>query len=153
MKKNDSIQELKVALIYGNRNVDEINKDGSMEEIYKYEEDVHHYIYMKHFLEKHLINERDVQSAAQDTNINNPDAVKIFFEIQKLGHIVFQETSTPPYKMGLIYIPKSISDKQRQTLKEFTEQLIEEDYTIVKLSNLFKEDGIIKGDPSNPRKS
>ena len=54
--KNGSIQDLKVALIYGNRNIDGINKDGAMEEIYKYEEDVHHYMYMQHFLKEHLIN-------------------------------------------------------------------------------------------------
>ena len=44
----------------------------------------------------------------------------IFYEIQKLGHIAFAEnTSTPTYKTGIFYMPNEISDKQRESLKNY----------------------------------
>lgn len=83
--EEDSIEKIKVAIIYGKKEVDGICKDGMMEKIYKDEDDTAHYFYMKEFLETHLKNEQDVQSVLQ----KQCDVNSIFFEIQKLGHIVF----------------------------------------------------------------
>ena len=156
--KENSIEEIKIAFIYGKENIDETEKNGSIEKIYKKSitNDFHHYLYMKNFGKNNFINNSRVQSAIEATNEQNPDAVDIFFEIQKLGHIVFQEVSTPPYKMGIIYIPKNeiISNEQRKTLKKFCQQLISENYTIIKLENLHKgKDGTIKGSTSVPGKA
>ena len=110
-----------------------------MEKIYKDEDDTAHYFYMKEFLETHLKNEQDVQSVLQ----KQCDVNSIFFEIQKLGHIVFAESSSmPSHKEGVFYIPNPISNKQKQTLKILQKQLEKENYNIIELINLYRdEDG------------
>lgn len=137
--KKELIENLKIAIIYGEKMVDGENKDGIMERIYKDEDDTAHYFYMKEFLETHF-KEEDLLNSQHDVN-------SIFYEIQKMGHIVFAEnTSTPKYKSGLFYMPKSISDKQKQTLKIMQKQLVDEDYNIVKLLNLHRdEEGVLLG--------
>ena len=137
--KKELIEYLKIAIIYGEKMVDGENKDGIMERIYKDEDDTAHYFYMKEFLETHF-KEEDLLNSQHDVN-------SIFYEIQKMGHIVFAEnTSTPKYKSGLFYMPKSISDKQKQTLKIMQKQLVDEDYNIVKLLNLHRdEEGVLLG--------
>ena len=49
--KKELIENLKIAIIYGEKMVDGENKDGIMERIYKDEDDTAHYFYMKEFLE------------------------------------------------------------------------------------------------------
>lgn len=136
------IEKLKVAIIYGKREVDGTCKDGTMEKIYKDEDDTAHYYYMKEFLETHFRDEEDMQSALLKRDVNS-----IFFEIQKLGHIVFAEsTSSPRYKDGIFYMPKSISKSQRQALKKFQKQLKKEEYHILEFVNLHRdEDGVLLG--------
>ena len=112
MEKEDKslIEDLKIAIIYGKEAVDGENKDGIVEKIYKDEDDTAHYFYMKEFLENHFVQEK-VLNEKHDVN-------SIFYEMQKMGHIVFAEnTSTEKYKTGIFYIPNSISDKQKETLK------------------------------------
>ena len=123
-KENKSlIEDLKIAIIYGKEAVDGENKDGIVEKIYKDEDDTAHYFYMKEFLENHFVQEK-VLNEKHDVN-------SIFYEMQKMGHIVFAEnTSTEKYKTGIFYIPKSISDKQKESLKIMQEQLEKEDYNI-----------------------
>lgn len=126
MDQKDVIGNLKIAIIYGRDIVDGENKDGVMEKILKDEDDTAHYFYMLEFLQTHFKGKEDLMKK-QDVN-------SIFYEIQKLGHIIFAEnTSTPKYKSGIFYIPQSISDKQKQTLKTMREQLQKEDYNIVEL--------------------
>ena len=141
MEKEDKslIEDLKIAIIYGKEAVDGENKDGIVEKIYKDEDDTAHYFYMKEFLENHFVQEK-VLNKKHDVN-------SIFYEMQKMGHIVFAEnTSTEKYKTGIFYIPKSISDKQKESLKIMQEQLEKEDYNITELFNLHRdEDGILLG--------
>ena len=139
MDQKDVIENLKIAIIYGRDIVDGENKDGVMEKILKDEDDTAHYFYMLEFLQTHFKGKEDLMKK-QDVN-------SIFYEIQKLGHIIFAEnTSTPKYKSGIFYIPQSISDKQKQTLKIMREQLQKEDYNIVELFNLHRdEDGVLLG--------
>lgn len=137
--KKELIENLKIAIIYGENNVDGENKDGIMEKIFKDEDDTAHYFYMLDFLKTHFKNE-NLANIYHDVN-------SIFYELQKLGHIIFAEnTSNLKYKTGIFYIPKSISDKQKQTLKIMKKQLEEEDYNIVELLNLRRdEDGVLIG--------
>ena len=133
------IEKLKIAIIYGKETVDGENKDGIIEKIYKDEDDTAHYFYMKEFLKNHFVEEK-ILNEKHDVN-------SIFYEIQKMGHIVFAEnTSTEKYKTGLFYIPKSISDKQKEALKMMQKQLENEEYNITELFNLRRdEDGILIG--------
>lgn len=137
--KEELIEKLKIAIIYGENSVDGEDKEGIMEKIYKDEDDTAHYFYMLDFLKTHFKNE-DLANRYHDVN-------SIFYEIQKLGHIIFAEsTSTPKYKTGIFYIPQSISDKQKQTLKTMQKQLEKEDYNIVELLNLRRDkDGVLIG--------
>ena len=145
MNENEElIEKLKIAIIYGKKEVDGICKDGKMEKIYKDEDDdTAHFFYMKEFLEDHLKDEKDIREVLHTKN----DVNSIFYEIQKLGHIIFAEsTSVPKHKEGVFYIPKDISNKQRNTLKAFQEQLEKEDYNIIELINLHRsEDGVLLG--------
>ena len=142
MEKSFNIKDLKIALIYGDANVDGINKNGNLELIPKEADDTTHFFYMKDFLKNHFVDMPSIQSTVSKHDVNS-----IFFEIQKLGHIVFAEnTSIDTYHSGLLYIPKNITNAQNETLKQFQEKLNKENYNITALFNLFKsEDGIIMG--------
>lgn len=141
--KEDLIVKLKVAIIYGKEDVDGVCKDGNVERIYKYEDDTAHFFYMKEFLKTHFNDKEEVRLALEQKK----DINSIFFEIQKLGHIVFAESTTVPmHKMGTFYIPNSISDKQKNSLKIFQKQLEKENYNLMELFNLCrKEEGVILG--------
>ena len=141
-EKNDLIEKLKIALIYGSKSVDGKNLDGEVEKIYKDEDDTAHFFYMSEFLQKHFKDEVQVQESLNKRDINS-----IFYEIQKLGHIGFAEsTSFQDYKQGILYIPKSISSKQKKTLKAFQEKLKKENYNIIELIGLERtEDGVLTG--------
>ena len=144
MDKNEKlIEKLKIAIIYGKKEVDGICKDGEIEKIYKDEDDTAHFFYIREFLETHFIDEKDIRNVLQTRN----DVNSIFYEIQKLGHLVFAEsTSDPRDKKCVIYIPKDISDKQKSTLKSFQEQLEKENYNITELINLHRnEEGVLLG--------
>lgn len=135
-KNKDLIENLKIAIIYGQKPVDGESKDGIMERIYK--DDTAHYFYIKEFLETHF--KEELLNSQHDVN-------SIFYEIQKMGHITFAEnTSTPQYKSGIFYMPSFISDKQRQTLKKMQKKLEDENYNITELFNLHRdEEGILLG--------
>ena len=138
--ENFSISDLKIAILYGKRPVDNINKDGQLEKIYKYDEDTYHYFYMKNYLKDNMKSEKELQllTNTPHTNSNN----SLAFEVQNLGHIVFLEnTSNPQYKSGIFFMPSNISDKQAQTLKIFADKLLQENYNIIELSNLYRETG------------
>ena len=61
--------------------------------------------------------------------------------------VVFAEnTSVPDYKSGIFYLPKEISDKQKESLKILQGQLEKEDYNLLAFMNLHRdEDGILTG--------
>lgn len=143
-EKLNLIEKLKIAIIYGNRDVDGERKDGVMEKIYKEKDDTAHYFYIKEYLENHLKDEEDVQSVL---NRENHDVNSILFEIQKLGHIVFAEnTSSLTHKSGIFYIPKNITNNQIQTLETMKSQLEIEDYNIMTFFNLHRnQEGVLLG--------
>lgn len=147
MKNNEnfSISDLKIALIYGKRPIDSVQKNGELEKIYKYDDDMFHYYYMKNFLQDNMKDEKELQSLLENSYKNSINSLA--YQIQKLGHIVFLEnTSHPSYKSGIMYMPKNISDKQIETLKMFSDKLKHEDYNITELSNLFRDkEGILNG--------
>ena len=142
MNNNDLIEEIKFLVIYGKRKVDGENKDGVEERIYIDEHDTAHYFYVREFLQSHFKDEKELQDALKKQDVNS-----LFYEMQKLGHIAFAEiSSTPKNKSGILYMPKGIYEKQRKTLKKVQEQLIDEDYNIMLLSNLHRnEEGIMVG--------
>lgn len=141
-KDKELIENIKIAIIYGKKDVDGINKDGVIEKIYKDDEDTAHVFYMNEFLQNHFLDEEELQENNKKHDVNS-----LFFEIQKLGHLVFAEnTSTIKHKTGLVYIPKELSEKQKRSLKSLKEQLKEENYNITALFNLHRaEDGVILG--------
>lgn len=71
--KEELIEKLKIAIIYGENSVDGEDKEGIMEKIYKDEDDTAHYFYMLDFLKTHFKNE-DLANRYHDVN-------SIFYEI------------------------------------------------------------------------
>ena len=141
MEDKELIENLKILLIYGKRLVDGKSKDGMEERIYKDEDDTAHYFYIREFLQSHFKDEEEIQAIMERHDVNS-----IFYTLQKLGHIVFAEnTSTPKYKSGIFYMPKEISERQRKTLKKVQEKLIDEDYNIMLLMNLNRNENGITG--------
>ncbi len=140
--EKDLIQNLKVAIFYGGKEVDGKKKDGKVEKIYKDEEDTAHIFYMLDFLKNNFKNETEIKKAIEKHDVNS-----IFYEISKLGHAVFAEsTSTSRYKQGLYYLPRYISEKQKKSLEVFEEQLKDENYHVNAFYNLHRdEDGILLG--------
>ena len=141
--KQDLIEKIKVLLLFGKRNVDGEERDGQVEKILVEEDDTAHYFYIREFLQSHMKDEKEVQEIIEKKN----DVNSVFYEIQKLGHIVFAEnTSVPDYKSGIFYVPKKISDKQKKSLKTLQGQLEKEDYNLLAFMNLHRdEDGILTG--------
>ena len=141
MEDKELIENLKILLIYGRRLVDGKSKDGVEERIYRDEDDTAHYFYIREFLQSHFKDEEEIQAIMERHDVNS-----IFYTLQKLGHIVFAEnTSTPKYKSGIFYMPKEISERQRKTLKKVQEKLIDEDYNIMLLMNLNRNENGITG--------
>lgn len=141
MEDKELIENLKILLIYGKRLVDGKSKDGMEERIYKDEDDTAHYFYIREFLQSHFKDEEEIQAIKERHDVNS-----IFYTLQKLGHIVFAEnTSIPKYKSGIFYMPKEISERQRKTLKKVQEKLIDEDYNIMLLMNLNRNENGITG--------
>lgn len=140
----DLIESLKIAIIYGEDEVDRINRDGTIEKIYKENDDTAHIFYMLDFLKDNFKDSKEIQEAIKKNDVNS-----IFFEMQKMGHIIFAEnTSVPNYKSGIIYIPKQdkISEKQKEELKHFEQKLEKEDYNINALIGLYRsEEGVLMG--------
>lgn len=137
------IEKVKILILYGQKLVDGENKDGKVEKIYREKNDTAHYFYIKDFLQNHMKDENDMQQVL--TGIE--DVNTVFYEIQKLGHIVFAEnTSTPSHKTGVFYMSEDISENQRETLKKLKGQLEKEKYSILVLMNLHRdEEGILTG--------
>ncbi len=141
--ENNLIEKVKILILYGDRPVDGENKDGKVERMFKDEDDTAHYFYIKEFLQSHMKDEEELQNALKERS----DVNSVFYEMQKLGHIVFAEnTSSPDYKTGIFYMPKEISKKQKQALKVLKGQLEKEDYNLLAFINLHRdEDGILIG--------
>lgn len=118
--ENDSIEKLKIALIYGKRKVDGEEKEGKIEKIYKDEDDTAHVFYLKDFLKTHFLDEPEIQKAASTNNINT-----MLFELQRLGHIVFTESTSQNSKIkeGTLFVPDNRSDKQNRSFESFRKQL------------------------------
>ena len=137
------IEKVKILILYGQKLVDGENKDGKVEKIYKEKNDTAHYFYIKDFLQKNMKDEKDIQQVLTDIE----DVNTVFYEIQKLGHIVFAEnTSTPSHKTGVFYMSEDISENQRETLKKLKGQLEKEKDSILVLMNLHRdEEGILTG--------
>ena len=87
--------------------------------------------------------DEELQKTLEERN----DVNSVFYEIQKLGHIVFAEnTSSPDYKTGIFYMPKEITEKQKKSLTTLQKQLGKEDYNLLIFMNLHRdEDGILTG--------
>ena len=141
--ENNLIEKVKILILYGNKSVDGKNKDGKVERIFKDDDDTAHYFYIKEFLQSHMKDEDELQQVLKEKN----DVNSVFYEIQKLGHIVFAEnSSTPDYKSGIFYMPKEISDKQKKALKTLQGQLEKEDYNLLAFMNLHRDnEGILTG--------
>ena len=111
--ENNLIKKVKILILYGNRPVDGENKDGKVERIFRDEDDTAHYFYIREFLQSHMKDDEELQKTLEERN----DVNSVFYEIQKLGHIVFAEnTSSPDYKTGIFYMPKEITEKQKKSL-------------------------------------
>ena len=141
--ENNLIKKVKILILYGNRPVDGENKDGKVERIFRDEDDTAHYFYIREFLQSHMKDDEELQKTLEERN----DVNSVFYEIQKLGHIVFAEnTSSPDYKTGIFYMPKEITEKQKKSLTTLQKQLGEEDYNLLTFMNLHRdEDGILTG--------
>ena len=139
--RREQIEKLKILIIYGRKYVDGLSKDGFVEKIYKTETDESHFDFMKDFLKDHLVDDTELQNSVNSNNVND-----IFYELQKLGHIVFAETSpNDHHKFGLVYLPKSISERQIKSLNELIGLLETEQYTIISLRNLRRENDTLTG--------
>ena len=141
--ENNLIEKVKILILYGERLVDGKDKDGKVERIFKEDDDTAHYFYIREFLQSHMKDDEELQKTLEERN----DVNSVFYEIQKLGHIVFAEnTSSPDYKTGIFYMPKEITEKQKKSLTTLQKQLGEEYYNLLAFMNLHRdEDGILTG--------
>lgn len=134
------ISKLKIAIIYGKKLVDGKSKEGIMTRIYKDPEgDTAHFFYFKEFFKTNFKDEPALQNAASTNTI--------LYELARLGHLGFTETTSPHYeKECMIFMPDNITEKQKDTLSILAKQLEKEKYTVTALSELHRnEENIIVG--------
>ena len=107
------VSDTKIILIYGNSPIKGHIEDGNPSVIEKdIKDDCPHYFYISEFIKTHFQDDDNFKKLLKFDNANS-----VFYEIQKLGHIVFAEnTSNPKNKSGLIYLPKNLTDNQKRTL-------------------------------------
>ena len=109
--ENNLIEKVKILILYGERLVEGKDKDGKVDRIFKEDDDTAHYFYIREFLQSHMKDDEELQKTLEERN----DVNSVFYEIQKLGHIVFAEnTSSPDYKTGIFYMPKEITKAIRR---------------------------------------
>lgn len=141
--KTESIENLKIAIIYGKNKVDGVEREGQIEEILKEEPDTAHVFYLKDFLKTHFLDEEVLQESAKTNNVNT-----MLFELQRLGHIIFTESTSKKsaVKEGTLFVPEARSERQNRAFESFRQQLEKEDYHLFVLSDLKRdEDGTIVG--------
>ncbi len=141
--ENESIESLKIAIIYGKGKVDGEEKEGKIERIYKDEEDTAHVFYLKDFLQTHFLDDSELQSATTTNNVNT-----MLFELQRLGHIIFTENTSAGahLKEGSLFVPSNRSERQNMAFESFRKELEREDYHLYVFTNLRRdEEGFIVG--------
>lgn len=72
----------------------------------------------------------------------------MLFELQRLGHIVFTESTSQNSKIkeGTLFVPDNRSDKQNRSFESFRKQLEKEDYHLYVFTKLKRDkDGCIVG--------
>ena len=102
--KTESIENLKIAIIYGKNKVDGVEREGQIEEILKEEPDTAYVFYLKDFLKTHFLDEEVLQESAKTNNVNT-----MLFELQRLGHIIFTESTSQKsaVKEGTLFVPEA----------------------------------------------
>lgn|SRR5574344_969601 len=136
------ISDQKIIIIPGKHPINN-NQDGSAINISKdKDEDAPHYYYMTNYIKENLQNDTDFQKMLHLETANS-----IFYEIQQLGNIVIAEnTSYPNKKSAIIYIPKQLTEKQTNCLKNLQKDFSLENYNLFVFFNLNRaEDDIIDG--------
>lgn len=108
------ISDTKIILIYGNSPIKGKIQDGNPSVIEKdINGDCPHYFYISEFIKTHLQDDKNFKKLLKFDNANS-----IFYEIQKLGHVVFAEnTSDLKNKSGLIYLSEELTNNQKKLLR------------------------------------
>lgn len=106
------ISDTKIILIYGNSPIKGKIQDGNPSVIEKdINGDCPHYFYISEFIKTHLQDDKNFKKLLKFDNANS-----IFYEIQKLGHVVFAEnTSDLKNKSGLIYLSEELTNNQKNS--------------------------------------
>lgn len=85
----------------------------------------------------------DIQIFKQLNIHHTPSTVSFFFT--ELGHAIFLNTSIDDLKMGMLFLPKTISKQMKESLYKFVEGIndFNEFYLFYKLK---LDDGLVEGD-------
>lgn len=144
-KLDGNIYSKKLIFIYGKSPVLGENLDGKFEIINKIEEDskfTPHVEYFRNYVKENLAEDKNMPIIAKRKEINT-----MLFLMQRMGHIAFAESTSKNHsKFGILYLPKTITENQKKSLKELKENLLKEEYQLNVVHDLYLEpDGYISG--------
>lgn len=152
-KLDGNIYSKKLVFIYGQVPVLGENLDGKFEIVNKIEKDskfTPHVEYFRNYVKENLEEDKNMPIIAKRKEINT-----ILFLMQRMGHIAFAEsTSKNNSKLGIVYLPKKITENQKKSLQGLKEKLLEEEYLLNVVHDLYLDsDGFISGktDIGKPR--
>ena len=132
---------IKVAIIHGEKPVDNLNKDGVIDYLNcTLEDEYFHIVMMLKYLETHYKDNPKLQSYDVYNSIN-----EISLYLSRLGNIIFLNTTNYRKEMlqkhgrhGIIMMPENITDNQKESLRELKQHL--EKYNEIQIWYDIKDD-------------
>lgn len=132
----------KFAVIYGNEDSKRDIRDGQIEKYGDIEfSDLNHIDYLMEYISQKF---KDVEMFKALSNRHSPEVAA--FLISRLGHAVFLNATKNAKKYGksgIFIMPDEISDKQKEALYSFYEEI--KDFSITIIYNLKIVDGFLDG--------
>lgn len=144
-KMDGDIYSKKLIFIYGKSPVLGKNLNGKCEVIDKTEGDskfTSHAEYFRNYIRENLSEDKNMSSIAERKEIST-----MLFLMQRMGHIAFAESTSKNHsKFGIIFMPKKVTDEQKEALKDLQQKLNEEKYQVNVVHDLcLDEYGCISG--------
>ena len=79
----------------------------------------------------------------QNINYMEEPNLPVYY-LSLLNNIIFTNISVDDFKRGMLYLPKNISDVQKEVLYEFIKKIV--DYDVLVIYNMSLADGMVVGE-------
>lgn len=125
--ENTGLKDMKILVLLGDNIVDGKNRDGDVDVLEDDKNDPYYYhaLCMDYYLKTHFKDKKRVQ------NCNRNGANAMFYELtREKAIVVAEDTSIGHPNTLLVYMPRTLSEKQKQNIKLLQEKIQKENYEV-----------------------